>query len=268
MAERVQVSRHEHVAVVSLNRPEKRNALDLPMFEALAETGSRLAADAEVRVVVLEGAGDHFCAGIDVSVFSSGAFADLAGMMQPREGSPANLFQAAAYAWRELPVPVICALSGSVFGGGLQVALGADIRLASPDTSLSIMEIKWGLVPDMAITATLPRIMQADKIKELAWTGRVVDAREAESLGLVTRLCEEPKQAALELAQAIAAKSPDAVRGIKRLLDRSADLSEAEALRLEAETQLAVMGRANQLEAARASVEGRAPVFTAPIEAD
>ncbi len=266
MAERVLVTVNDHVAVVTLNRPEKRNALDLATFEALAEIGDRLAADPDVRAVVLSGEGEHFCAGMDVSVFGAGAIEDLDGKMRPREGSPANFFQAAAYTWRELPVPVICALSGNAFGGGLQIALGADIRLASPDTSLSLMEIRWGLVPDMAITATLTRIMPADKIKELALTGRIVDGREAETLGLVTRLCEDPKQAALELAQTIAAKSPDAVRGIKRLLDRSPDMPVAEALRLEAETQLGVMGAPNQVEAVRANMERRDPVFAAPAE--
>ena len=264
MTERVKLTIDDHVAIVTLDRPDKRNALDLPMFEALRSTGRRLMQEPGVRAVVLQGQGDHFCAGIDVSVFGSGNVAELGTMLDPLDDSPANLFQAAAYTWREVPVPVICALAGTVFGGGLQIALGADLRFAHPDARFSIMEIKWGLVPDMAITATLPRIMAVDKAKELAFTGRIVAGAEAEAIGLVTALHDDPKQAALDTARSIATQSPDAVRAIKRLLDRSVDLPVEAALRLEAELQLTVMGRPNQVEAVRANFERREPEFGDP----
>lgn len=268
MADRVLLTIENHVATVTLNRPDKRNALDLPMFEALAATGESLAQNADVRAIVLDGAGEHFCAGIDVSLFGSGGMADLANMLQPRGNSPANLFQAVAYSWREMPVPVICAITGSALGGGLQVALGADLRFAHPAAKFSIMEVRWGLVPDMAITATLPRLVSADKVRELAWTGRVFDAAEAERIGLVTVIHDDPGQAAAATARTIAAQSPDAIRGIKRLFDEAVDLPVAEALRLEAKIQLGVLGGANQVEAVRANLESRAPVFGPPESGD
>ena len=264
MGERVLLTIENHVATVTLNRPDKRKALDLPMFEAIAATGQALAQNPDVRAVVLRGAGEHFCAGIDVSVFGSGAIDDLAGMLEPREGSPANLFQAAAWSWREIPVPVICVISGSAFGGGLQVALGADLRFAHPDANFSVMEIKWGLIPDMAITATLLRLVATDKARELAWTGRVIGAAEAERIGLVTAVHADPGQVAHETAEVIAAQSPDAIRGIKRLFDEAPGLPVPEALGLEARLQLGVLGKANQVEAVRANFEGRAPRFGPP----
>lgn len=268
MADRVLLTIEDHVATVTLNRPDKRNALDLPMFEALAATGDSLAQNAAVRAVILRGSGDHFCAGIDVSVFASGGTADLAAMLRPRAGSPANLFQAAAYTWRAVPVPVICAVTGSAFGGGLQVALGADLRFAHPGATFSVMEVRWGLVPDMAITATLLRLVAADRARELAWTGRIVSAAEAERIGLVTALHDDPAQAAADTARTIAAQSPDAIRGIKRLFDEAIDLPLAEALRLEAKIQQGVLGGANQAEAVRANLERRPAAFGPPESSD
>jgi len=264
MTERILLTIDDHVAVVTLNRPDKHNALDMPMFEALADVGQSLAADRTVRAVVVAGAGGNFCAGIDISIFHSADTVISAADMAPREGSPANLFQYAAYVWREVPVPVICAISGIAFGGGLQIALGADLRYARPDARLSIMEIKWGIMPDMAITTTLSRCMPADKIKELAWTGRVVDGNEACRLGMVTAVHEDPTQAARATAAQIARQSPDAIRAIKRLFDTAWDLSAPDALKLEAQLQLSLLGGRNQVEAVMANVDGRAPQFADP----
>lgn len=261
MSESVKIAKDGHVAIVTLNRPQKHNAIDLDMFAALADAGTQLGKDASVRAIVVEGAGPSFCAGIDLSIFAQSDSSVLVSKMAPGEDSPANLFQRAAFVWREVPQPVICALHGSVFGGGLQIALGADLRFGSPDSRYSVMEIKWGLIPDMAISATLARLIPADKAKELAWTGRVFDAAEACDMGVLTALHDDPAQAAREAAALIAARSPKAVRAIKRLFDESAEMSIQQGLQLEAELQLSLLGRHQQIEAVAANLEKRAPKF-------
>ena len=262
MADRVTLTVADHVATVTLNRPDKHNALDRAMFDALGEAGDQLRADPTVRAVVLTGAGPHFCAGIDTSMFSAGAAAFDPDFMKPRDDSPANLWQRAAYIWREVPVPVICAITGIAYGGGLQIALGADLRFAAPDARLSVMEIKWGIIPDMGITTTLSRCMPVDRIKELALTGRIVAGTEACELGLVTAVHDDPRRAAQETAALIAARNPDAVRAIKRLFDAAWGLPDADALKLEASQQLSVLGKPNQVEAVMANLEKRDPQFT------
>ncbi len=261
MSEPLQISVDGHVARVTLNRPDKANALNMDLFDALAEAGDSLAEDPAVRAVVLHGAGPNFCAGLDVDMFGGDGVGDIVASMQPLAPSPANRWQRAAYAWRELSVPVICAVAGVAYGGGLQVALGADLRYATADARLSIMEIKWGIIPDMAITTTLRDILPVDRIKELAWSGRVLGGEEALQLGLVTALHEDPLAAALTTAEAISNKSPDAIRAMKRLFNSAWQLPEVDALALEAELQLGVIGHPNQLEAVMANVEKRAPVF-------
>jgi enoyl-CoA hydratase/carnithine racemase len=249
------------VADVRLSRPAKLNALDPPMFEALARTGDRVRADASVRAVVLSGEGKGFCAGLDFKSFLSAGGSDL---FSRGAESPANGAQRAAWVWQEVPVPVIAALHGVAFGGGLQIALGADIRYATPDAELSVMEIKWGLVPDMSGTQTLRRLVGLDVAKELTFTGRVVTGREAEALGLVTRTYDDPRARALEVARDIAGKSPDAVRASKRLLNASGLISIEEGLALEAELQRGLLGSPNQIEAVTANFEKRPPRFKDP----
>lgn len=261
MADRVVLTVDDHVATVTLNRPDKHNALDRGMFEALEAAGEKVVADASIRAVVLEGAGPNFCAGIDISTFTAGPSSFNPETMQPRDNSPANIWQRAAYVWREVPVPVICVVDGIAYGGGLQVALGADMRYATPDARLSVMEIKWGIIPDMSITTTLTRCMSVDRIKELAMTGRIVSGAEACELGLVTAIHDNPGQAARETAARIAASNPDAIRAIKRLFDSAWGLADADALKLEASLQLSVLGKPNQVEAVMANVEGRSPKF-------
>jgi enoyl-CoA hydratase/carnithine racemase len=230
------------------------------MFHALDETARSLEAETSVRVVVLHGAGENFCAGIDIAAMQGTE--DLgAALMEPVAGSTANIFQRAAYAWRELPVPVICALQGVVFGAGLQIAIGADLRYAAPDSQFSIMESKWGLIPDMAISTTLRDILPPDRVKELAWTARVFDAAQALEWGMITAIEDDPLAAARKMARVICGRSPDAVRGIKRLVNEAWQRSEKDALALEAQLQLRVLGAANQAEAVRANFEKRAPDF-------
>lgn len=261
MSNRVTVSTDGHVAEVMLNRPDKHNAIDMQMFAELGEAGIRLAAEPAIRAVVLHGAGDNFCAGIDVDVFDDDTMSIGANSMSPQDPSPANFFQRAAYVWRELPAPVICAISGAAFGGGLQIALGADLRYARPDSRLSIMEIKWGLIPDMAISVTARHVIPVDKLKELAYSGRVINGEEALQLGLLTALHEDPLMAARKMATEIAAKSPDAVAAMKKLFNDGWSLSESKSLTLEAALQTRLIGSENQLEAARANLSKRGPEF-------
>lgn len=261
MSNRIDISIENHVAEVMLNRPEKLNALDLETFDALDAAARALEGEKSVRAVVLHGAGENFCAGIDLSVLQGGIGDIGEALLAPVEGSPANRFQRAAYAWRELPVPVICVLQGVTFGGGFQIAMGADLRYAAPDTQLSIMESKWGLIPDMAISTTLRHILPPDRVKELAWTARVFDAEEGLQLGVLTSIEVDPLAAARRVAQACAERSPDAIRGIKCLVNEAWSRSEKDSLALEAQLQLRLLGSGNQAEAVRANLEKRKPDF-------
>ncbi len=268
MSDRVIVSVQDGVADVRMNRPDKLNAIDVPMFQALAEAGRAVARDRSVRAVVLSGEGRAFCAGLDMGSFQ--AMAGGGGRGGPnllaREAgeSPANFAQLAGWVWTEVPVPVIAAVHGVAYGGGLQIALGADLRLVAPDARLSVMEIKWGLVPDMSGTQTLRRLVRLDVAKELTFTGRVVGGAEAVALGLATRVEADPRTAALALAAEIAARSPDAIRAGKRLLDESGRVPVAEGLALEEQLQRGLIGRPNQIEAVKANLEKRPPRFSDP----
>ncbi|MFB4304261.1 crotonase/enoyl-CoA hydratase family protein [Actinomadura sp. NTSP31] len=281
MTDRVTVHVHEGVADVRLNRPDKLNALDLATFEALAETGDALAADPSVRAVVLSGEGRAFCAGLDFSNFAAmagdGPSGGTAGSGQGRSkrllsditdrepGRITNLGQQAVHTWRELPQPVVAAVHGHALGGGLQIALGADIRIVAPDARLSVLEIRWGLVPDMTGTAALLRLVGEDVAKELTFTGRMVSGDEAVRLGLATRTADDPRAAAFELARQIAGSSPDAIRGAKRLLNRAAEGGDLAGQYLEESRELgALRGSPNQAEAVRAYFEKRPPAFTDP----
>ncbi|MEE9321673.1 MAG: crotonase/enoyl-CoA hydratase family protein [Granulosicoccus sp.] len=264
MNARVHIEKGEHVAHVILSRPKKYNALDMQAFEELMAAGEAIKVDSSVRAVVLSGEGDNFCAGLDLASFAGELataenFSERA--LKLAAGEKANFFQKPAYVWKELNVPVIAALDGVVYGGGCQIALAADIRIASPKTRMSVMEIKWGLIPDMAITQTLPQLVRQDVAMELVLTGRIVDAEEALAIGLVTRLAENPVRAAMELAKQIAARSPDATSRAKRLLQTGWSLDAAQGLRLEATLQAEIMARPNQLEAVVSNREKREPVF-------
>ncbi len=248
-------------AHVILDRPDKRNALDLPMFRAIVEAQQSLAQQQDLRAVILRGEGEAFCAGLDLQAFSGGPAAvnELLAMVPDTQ---ATLAQQVAVGWRELRVPVIAVLHGQVFGGGLQIALGADLRIAAPDTQLSIMESHWGLVPDMGATATLKQLLPLDQVLELTYSARVVPAAEALSLGLVTRVEADPLTHSTQLAHAIAAKSPDAITAAKQLFLGAWYGDAASGLRREAELQRTLIGSPNQLEAVQANFERRAPKFT------
>ncbi|HNP64785.1 MAG TPA: crotonase/enoyl-CoA hydratase family protein [Woeseiaceae bacterium] len=261
MNSRVQITVESHVAYVMLNRAEKLNAIDMPMFEELGAAADRLAGERSVRAVVLYGSGENFCTGIDLTIFANAELDFTEALQFPVEPSPANVFQRAAYAWRELPIPVICAIQGVCFGGGLQIALGADVRYASPDAKLSIMEAKWGIIPDMGISATLRQLVAPDHVKELAWSARILGGEEARRLGLVTALVDDPLAASRELALQCADRSPEAVRGIKLLVNQAWQGPERDALALEAALQAGIIGSANQVEAVQANLASRRPDF-------
>jgi enoyl-CoA hydratase/carnithine racemase len=266
-SDRVSVEIKDGVADVRLNRPEKMNALDPAMFAALGETGDRLAADSSVRAVVLSGEGRAFCAGLDFSSFNAMASDDKPDVraLAPRtEGRIANRGQHAAWVWAELPVPVIAAVHGVALGGGLQIALGADLRIVAPNARLSVLEIRWGLIPDMTGTHMLPRLVGPDVAKELTWTGRMVEGEEAVRIGLATQLADDPRAAALELAATIAANNPYAVRTAKRLLNASLGRGPAEQFVDEEQSISALIGSPNQVEAVKAYFEKRPPVYADP----
>jgi enoyl-CoA hydratase/carnithine racemase len=263
LADRVKVEIADYIAVVTLTRPDKHNALDVAMFEGIVGAAEQLMGESGVRAVVLHGEGPSFCSGLDVMSMMSGD-TGVDGLVDRIRGEVPNWFQRAAYDWIRVPVPVIAAVHGNCFGGGLQIALGGDIRIATPDARLSVMEVKWGLIPDMSITRTLPRLVGIDVAKELTYTGRVFSGSEADSLGVVTRLADDPLAAARELAMEIASKSPDAVRGAKRLFDESWTGSAEETLALEASTQLRLIGSPNQLAAVAAGVTKQPAEFVDP----
>ena len=289
MSDRVTVQITDGVADVRLNRPDKLNALDGDMFAALVDTSARLARDTSVRAVVLSGEGRAFSAGLDFAGFMAMAggrttvdaggpveapgrdpAADTAddpgalGAIGRTDGRITHLGQQAAHGWSEVPVPVIAAVQGHCLGGGLQIALGADIRLVHPDATLSVLEIRWGLSPDMTATATLPRLVGIDVAKELTWTGRNVSGTEAVALGLCTRVSDDPRSDALALARDIAGRSPGAIRGTKRLLEHSGRVPLAQQYADERHTIASLIGSPNQVEAVAAYFEKRTPSFADP----
>lgn len=269
MSDRVTVSISEGVADVRMNRADKRNALDNAMFQALADTGERLKTEPGLRCVVLSGEGPSFCAGLDFASFQMMAGGDGVGGGDGnpgamKEGRITHLGQQVCWVWQEIPVPVIAAVHGHALGGGIQIALGADIRIVHPETQMSIRELHWGLVPDMTGTLMLSSLVRADVAKELVFTARIFDGREAHALGLATRLSDSPRDDALSLAAEIAGRSPDAVRGAKALLNGLFNSGAAEQFAAERRMISSLIGRPNQVEAVMANFEKRPAVFADP----
>mmetsp|Transcript_3283 Transcript_3283/g.3660 ORF Transcript_3283/g.3660 Transcript_3283/m.3660 type:complete len:354 (-) Transcript_3283:502-1563(-) len=261
---------------VQLNRPEKLNSLDMRMFESIASAASELRDDTSVRAVILSGAGKAFCTGLDVksivsplkgnpksnidrllkrpsgyghpppdndSITSDVNTSSKASSIPPSLG---NLAQDVAYLWRDIPAPVIAVLHGMCFGGGMQIALGADLRFAEPNCKLSIMEAKWGLIPDMSASITLRELVRIDIAKELTMTGRVITAEEGARLGLITRCTEDPMAEAVKVAKEIVSRSPDAVAESKRLFQQSWVATQKDCLELESKIQSGLIGSWNQ----------------------
>lgn len=258
MNERVTISMDGGIADVRFNRPDKLNALDQAQIAAIAETIDRLGATPGLRCIVLSGEGRGFCAGLDIAAMAGDPM--LADLM-PRSHGAANPFQNLALGWRDLPVPVIAAIHGVAFGGGAQIALGADIRIAAPDAQISLMEMRWGLVPDMGALPLLRGLVREDVAREFVYTARRISGEEAATLGLVTRTAEDPLAQALALARAIAGNSPQAVRAAKRLFNQASGVDDAALLLAESREQLALLSSEGHRETLRAAQEKRAPRF-------
>ena len=259
MTDRVHISVDAGVADVRLTRPDKMNALDPAMVDAIIAAIDRLAEEPGLRCVVLSGEGRAFCAGLDMASMASGGSGDD---LHARSHAPANWMQQLAWGWRALPVPVIAAVHGIAFGGGLQIMSGADVVFASPSTRLSVMEIKWGIVPDMAGYALWRGRVRDDVLRELAYTAREFTAEEGQRHGFVTHLADDPHAAALTLAREIAGRNPHAVRAAKRLANLAADADPATILAAESEEQAGLLRTPNQVEAVMANMQKRSPSFT------
>ena len=264
--DRISVTIEGGVADVRLIRADKMNALDDAMFNALIETGERLKTEAGLRAVVLSGEGRAFCAGLDMGNFGKMASGEPRGegrlVQSERTPGGSNTAQHAVMVWREIPVPVIAAVHGVAFGGGFQLTLGADIRYVTADTRMSIMEIRWGLVPDMAGVVLMRHLARDDVIRELTYSGRQFSGEEAVQYGFATRVCADPRADALALAHEIAGKNPHAIRGDKRLFDLAASgAGQHEVLKAESVEQTALIGSPNQIEAVMSQMQKRAAVF-------
>lgn len=257
------------VADVRINRPDKRNAVDSAVMEGLLAAVEQLKADKSVRAVVLSGEGKSFCAGLDMSSFSDMVSGELtadgvASAYDERSSAGANRAQQLGWSWQELEVPVIAAVHGGALGGGLNIALGADIRIMAPDAKLGFVEITFGLLPDLSATQSLRHLAQLDRIKELILTGRKFTGQQAYEYGLATILSDTPREDALALAQTIANRNPDAVRAAKKLLNRAMNSTVRDGLIAESDCSRALMGTPNQIEAIMSGFENREPAFTDP----
>lgn len=270
MEKRIELNIEAGVADVRLVRADKMNALDPAMFEALVSTGERLKKEPGLRAVVISGEGRAFCAGLDMGRFQK--MADQPGdggmgvshemRLGQRTHGISNSAQYAVMVWRELAVPVIAAIHGVALGGGFQLALGADLRFVAPDTRLSVMEIKWGLVPDMGGMLLMRELARHDVIRDLIYSGRMFDGNEALALGFATRVCADPLTEARAYAREIAGRNPDAIRAAKRLMALSVGGDAASILQAESDEQIRLLGSPNQVEAVSANLQKRAPAFT------
>jgi enoyl-CoA hydratase/carnithine racemase len=272
-AERVSVTLADGIVSVQLTRPDKRNALDPAMMEALVAAGEQVKSMPGARAVVLSGAGASFCAGLDLGSMrslagsgprgesgESGARGESGALARP-EGAITHLGQQMCWVWQEVPVPVVAAVHGHALGGGLQLALGADIRVIHPDTQLSLREVYWGLVPDMTGSLTLGRLARADVLKDLMFSARIFDGREAGELGLATQVSDTPLKDAEALARGYAERSPAAVRAAKELANHLLYGDAAGQFAAERRLIHGLAGTAEQAEAVRAHFEKRPPAF-------
>ena len=259
---RVSVTYENHIAHVRLTRADKMNAVDQAMIDAIINAGQEVAAS-DARVAVLSGEGKAFCAGIDISGLSGMIGKDPTELLLPRthgEGST-NQWQEVAMIWHRLEIPVIAALHGAVYGAGMQLALGADIRIASPDAKFAVMEMKWGIVPDMGGMVLLPPLVRTDVLRQLTYTATPIKADRAEKWGLVTELAEDPLAAAMDLAGVIAGKSPSAIKAAKRLISLAETADAQTVLNAESQEQAELMGKPHQMEVVAAEFGKRPAVF-------
>ncbi|MEO0368228.1 MAG: crotonase/enoyl-CoA hydratase family protein [Pseudomonadota bacterium] len=267
--DRIKLDVSDNIARVTLARSEKMNALDPAMFEAIPMVGEKLRNDKSIRVVILDAEGDNFCSGLDKS--------SIAGLMNPggsagdgkvnvskletRTQGIANDPQFAAWMWRELPMPILVAINGITFGGGLQIALGGDMRYASAGSTFSILEMKWGIVPDMSSSQVMRHLIPDDVIRELTYTARIFTAEDALRWGFITAIVDDPLEHAYSVANEIVVRNPHAVRAAKQILDKANYQTQAEGLLFESTTQDQILGTPNQIEAVMSQMERRAPNY-------
>jgi enoyl-CoA hydratase/carnithine racemase len=259
---RVSVTYDNHIANVRLNRPDKVNAVDQAMIDAVVAAGNAVAAS-DARVCVISGEGKGFCAGIDIAGLGAMLGQDPHDLLMPRThgNGTTNQWQEVAMVWTRVPFPVIAAVHGVCFGAGLQLALGADIRIASRDAKLAVMEMKWGIVPDMGGMVLLPRLVRSDVLRKLTYTGTPVSAAQAENWGLVTELADDPLAAALALAGELTQKSPSALRAAKALIGIAESEIPDVVLLEESRVQANLLGKPHQMEVVAATFQKRAPDF-------
>ena len=244
-SDRVQISIENGIAMVTLNRPEKYNGLDMPMFHGITDAAKTLKKDRSVRAIILSGTGEAFCSGLDIKTVSRNPANFLRLLFKPGR-KISNLAQDVGYLWRDLPAPVIAVTHGYCFGGGFQIAMGADFRFSTADCEFSIMETKWGLIPDMSLAVTLRELIAIDLAKELTMTARRFSGTEAHAMGLVSRICDDPMAEALDFARELAERSPDAVAASKLLFNRTWSATDRDALAWETRLQKKLLARTNQ----------------------
>ncbi|TMV07755.1 crotonase/enoyl-CoA hydratase family protein [Ruegeria sediminis] len=257
---RVSVEYKDHIAHVTLTRGDKLNALDDAMVKAIIAAGQEVAAS-DARAVVLSGEGKSFCAGLDLASFAKMGQIDPSDWLLSRSHGDTNEMQELVMIWRRVPVPVICAVQGVAYGGGLQLALGADIRIAHPDSKWSVMEMKWGIVPDLGGMVLLPKLVRSDVLRLLTYTARPINAHQAAEWGLVTQVAEDPLNEAIALAEEIAGKSPSGIRAAKRLIEVAESKDREEVLMAESSEQVQLIGKPDQMEVVAAQMQGRKPAF-------
>ncbi len=245
MSQRVNLIFENDIALVELNRPDKRNALDMDMFYGLRDTIKALKKKRSLRGVLLSGQGEDFCSGLDIKSVLSNSRNGLRLLWKWLPGQP-NLAQFVSAGFRQLPVPVVSALHGRCWGGGLQIALGTDFRIATPETSLSIMEGKWGLIPDMGGTLALRECMSADQAMYLAMTAKELTASEALDLRLLTEVHDTPHERGMEMLEEICRRSPDSVAAVKKLYQRAWHHNDRSILAKETWYQLRILTGKNQ----------------------
>jgi len=260
--DRIEITVENHVAHVVLSRANKLNALDFPMLEAIPKVGEQIRTNPEIRAVVLSSGeqGSNFCAGLDKGIFEAIA-ENKKVVLAERTHGIANVLQYVVWMWRELPVPVLVAIKGVALGGGLQIALAGDCRYAAPNSTFSILEMKWGLIPDMGSSQIMRHLVRDDIIRELTYTARFFTAQEAKEWGFITDIVEDPVAHALGIARDIARKNPDAIRASKKVIEAANYQTKAVGLLMESTEQDKVIGRPNQIEAVKAKLENRDPVF-------
>lgn len=254
------------IAIVTLNRADKMNALDFAMFEEIYAAGKSLQTNRDVRAIILHGDGKAFCSGLDLDALSANDF-KRAALGSKDIGKAPNFYQQVAWIWKQVPAPVIAALHGYCLGGGLQIALGADMRYAHPDTKISVMERKWGMIPDMSGTQTLRDLVRLDIAKELTFTGRIISGNEAANLGLVTAVADKPLEKALQISEDIVNASPDTAVYTKQLFEQTWHGDSEYGLLLEETLQAQLLGSYNQMEAVFSGMQKRQGKFENRMQA-